>query len=171
MRKFLIFALIIFIAVVFINKVALGQFFVFLKPLSGEKAPDFTLNNLVDKNLSLNEVRDNKKAIMFFWATWCPHCREALKDINRRADEFEKNGVKIILIDVGEPKASVERYVKSNKIILDSLLDVDSTAAETYQVVGLPTFFYVGEDGIVKDSGHELFENYLEVLSKIEQKQ
>ena len=57
-------------------------------PLIGKKAPDFTLERLSGKSASLSEVIKDKKAILFFFATWCPHCREQLKQISARKAEF-----------------------------------------------------------------------------------
>ena len=48
--------------------------------------------------------RQDKKAILIFWATWCPHCYEDIGAINDSFASIENKGIKIILVDVGESR-------------------------------------------------------------------
>ena len=61
---------------------ARGQFLFFQNPNVGKAAPDFTLATLDGDEVNMTQYREGKRAIIFFWATWCPHCRVALKELN-----------------------------------------------------------------------------------------
>ena len=125
----------------------------------GKAAPDFTLDTLTQKNVNMTKYRDGKKAIIFFWATWCPHCREQLRELNATKDAIQAKGVKIILVDFGEEFPEVQRYVERNKVNLETFLDKDSTLADPYRLIGVPTFYFVDEKGMVKQVTHALSED------------
>ena len=68
-----------------------AQLFVMENENVGQPVQDFLLDTTNSKDVNFNEFRNDNKAIIFFWATWCPHCRTALKDLNERKDDFEKS--------------------------------------------------------------------------------
>lgn len=133
-------------------------------PLVGKVAADFKLAQTRGGDATLNGLRNGGKAVVFFWATWCPHCREQLKDLDVRKKELEKLGAAVILVDIGEDKATVERYLNSKGYDYNVLLDVDSAAAEMYEVVGVPTIVFIGTDGKIVESMNGFPENYAELL-------
>lgn len=133
-------------------------------PWVGKKAPDFTLERLSGKSASLSDVIRDKKAILFFFATWCPHCRSQLKEISARKAELEKAGIAVALVDIGEPKSQVAKFMKSYGGDNDVFLDVDSFVAQTYEVAGVPMLLFIGIDGKVRLVEYGLPDNYQEVL-------
>lgn len=141
-----------------------AQLFIFGSSLEGKLAPDFTLSTLTKTDVKMSELRNSRPAMLFFWATWCPSCRETLDALNARAPEVEKQGLKIILVDVGEAKPDVERYIKDHNVTLDVFLDVDSSVASEYSIAGVPTFFLVDKEGIVKSVQHAFPEEYQDLL-------
>jgi len=145
-------------------QITYGQFFFFemQNSMVGEKAPDFTLQTLSGKDVNMTKFRDGKKAIIFFWATWCPHCRRELTNLNRNASQLDKANIKLVLIDLGEDEKIVGAYVKKNNIHFDIFLDRKEELADSYGLVGVPTFYFVDEKGIVRDVQHQLGENFSE---------
>lgn len=135
---------------------ARAQFFFVNPPQVGKPAPDFKLKMLDGREATLSEYRAGKKAIVFFWATWCPHCRVALKDLVERRAEFKQKGVSLVLVDLGESPEVVRRYMEKQEIGLDVFLDETQAAAGDYGVVGLPTFFFVDEAGMIQNVQHSL---------------
>jgi hypothetical protein len=49
---------------------------------TGAEAPDFTLSSLQGKIIRLSDLQ-GKIVILDFWATFCVHCQEILKDLER----------------------------------------------------------------------------------------
>lgn len=147
------------------------SFFDFLKNQdAGKPATDFTLKNLKGEDVNMTKVRDGKKAIIFFWATWCPHCRVALSELNNQKEAIMAKGIKLIIVDSGEEATEVMAHVKSHKVDLDILLDTDNAVAEKYNLVGVPTFIFINQDGLVQEIGHSLPKNYDEILSRSKKK-
>ena len=104
-----------------------------------------------------------KKAILVFWATWCPHCYEELGAINDNFVSMEQKGIKIILVDVGETQDDVNNYFKQRQMKLVSFVDEDSFLQETYHLIGIPTMIFIDEKGIIRSVTHEIpsdYENY-----------
>lgn len=158
--------LIILAIFVFNPSKAQGQFFYMENEDIGKPAKDFTLKLVKGGEMSLKDYRDGKKAIIFFWATWCPHCRAQLGNLNRDQEEIEKSGIKIVLVDVGEKEAIVKKYLEQNKIDINVFLDEESKVSDLYGLIGLPTFYYVSEDGAVIDVKHSLPDDLNEVFKK-----
>ncbi len=133
-------------------------------PLEGKSAPDFTLSTLTKGPTTLSAYRGNQAAIIFFWATWCPHCRTALEDLNARAQEIQSQGIKIIVVDVGESKVQVQNYIDERNVTLDVFLDEESLVSSDYAVVGVPTFVLIDKEGMVKSVKHALSDDYQKLL-------
>jgi peroxiredoxin len=127
--------------------------------LIGKPAADFTLNTLKEQNVNLTQYRDGKKAIIFFWATWCPHCRTELKRLAQIHQEIEAKGIKLVVISLGEQRDTVEAYVERNQIPFDIFLDEEQSLEESYRIVGVPTIFFLDEKGVIKLVDHALPEN------------
>jgi peroxiredoxin len=147
-------------------KDASAQFFFTQNPLIGKPAPEFTLDLVKGGQKTLSEYRDGKSAVVFFWATWCPHCRVELKGLNTKAPELEQKGIKVVLVDIEESAPEVQAYLDKNKIGYDVFLDKDLSVSEDYGIIGVPTFFFVGGDGLVKAVEHSLPRNYEEILKR-----
>lgn len=127
-----------------------GQIFFMGNPNVGKEAEDFTLKNLDGMEVSFSELREGKRAIIFFWATWCPHCREALAALGEKKQEIEGQDIKVVLVDVGETKEVVSKYFEKNGIDMDVFLDEKTAVSSIYGVIGIPTYYFIGEDGVVR---------------------
>lgn len=131
--------------------------------LIGEAAPDVVLPATQGPSASIINARQGNKAILVFWATWCPHCYEELGKINGASASAQKKGIKIILVDVGESKEAVQEYLIRRQINLSCFIDEDNTLHDTYQLVGVPTMVFIDKQGIIRDVTHQFpsdYENY-----------
>lgn len=160
----------------FLSLVALGlthkasgevSFLDFLKDKNiGKPAPDFTLETLSGGTVNMTQYRNGNDAIIFFWATWCPHCRVALGELNKNYAEIQNKGITIIPVDLAETKEEAAYYAKKNKIEIDIFLDKEGSLQDPYNIIGVPTFYFVGKDGIIKSVTHSLPKNLEEIFSK-----
>jgi len=66
----------------------------------GEKSYGGVLNNNKIKDIA--KQRGSKRIVFSFFATWCIPCREGLTRISRNAAELEKQGILVVLINIGE---------------------------------------------------------------------
>lgn len=132
--------------------------------LTGSKAPDFTLETTQGTKEGLSGVK-GKEAMLFFFTTWCPYCREKMPFV---AEEYQKKGseVKIIPIDVGESRTKVVSYTEKIDLPFPVLLDTDTRVSQAYGVIGVPTIVLIGEDGNVVWTGNDIPDDYRERLKR-----
>jgi len=159
-------ALVVLTTVLFNPVQAPAQFFILENRDVGKEVQDFTLKMLSGRTAGLKKLIDGRRAAIFFWATWCPHCGETLRMLTKTKEDIKKKNIEIILIDVGETEAVVREYIDRHKIEFDSFLDEKSEVSEAYGLVGVPTFYFIDEEGIVKNVVHDLPEDLESGFSK-----
>ncbi|MDE2010024.1 MAG: TlpA family protein disulfide reductase [Candidatus Omnitrophica bacterium] len=129
-------------------------------PLVGKPLPDIVLPNTKGVSSSVMAARQGGKAILVFWATWCPHCYEDLGSLYDNLAAIKKQGIKIILVDVGETKKQVSDYFKRRKMKLTSFVDANSVVLDKYFLIGVPTLLFIDEKGIVRSVTHVFPSDY-----------
>src|SRR2546430_3397894 len=75
--------------------------------LVNSPAPEFGLETSMGVNKTLKDFSAGKKTVLFFWATWCPHCHEELEKVRQNLDDFKEKNIQIVLINVGETREEV----------------------------------------------------------------
>lgn len=141
------------------NAMAMGERQEKPGPMIGTTAPEFVLDTIYNGTKKLSEARGEQKAVLFFWATWCPHCHEQLVRLNNSVDSLKRRGYVIILVNLGESTNDAKAFLKFNSIFLDSFMDPDSSLQDVYQVIGVPTLYYIDEKGVIVSEQHELAGN------------
>ena len=88
----------------------------------------------------------------------------AKSHINFLQEKFFAQGIQMIVISVGEGKDTVQNYLERHHYSFDVLLDEDQTLEGPYRIIGVPTLFFVDEQGMIRNVDHALPENYEEVF-------
>ncbi|MGB9552827.1 MAG: TlpA family protein disulfide reductase [bacterium] len=114
---------------------------------SGNKAPDFEAITIAGEKVSLSSL-EGKPVILNFWATWCPPCREEIPELNKFYEKY-KDRVIMFGIEIGEPKAEVEEFLKDQNILYPVILDSEqkSSISDLYRISLVPTTFIVDKQG------------------------
>jgi thiol-disulfide isomerase/thioredoxin len=110
------------------------------------KAADFKLKDLNGKEVSLSNFK-GKKIYLNFWATWCPPCKAEMPDIEKLYQETKNSDLVILTINLGEDKQTVKSFMDENKYSFNVLLDSDQEVAIKYNIVSIPTSFFIDEKG------------------------
>jgi peroxiredoxin len=69
----------------------------------GTKAPDFTLKQSSDQQLSLSDLRGRPAVLIFYPADFSPVCGDELALFNEVLDEFKKYDAQVVGISVDGP--------------------------------------------------------------------
>ncbi len=91
--------------------------------------------------------------LLNFWATWCPPCADELPLFEEVADETP---VTVLLVNMGEGQARAAAYLAANGLTLQTAADAPASpegtleVARRYRVLGLPTSFFIGADGVLE---------------------
>jgi peroxiredoxin len=136
-----------------------------VKATSLKAAPGFSLLDLNSKQVSLSDFK-NKDVILFFWTTWCPYCVREIKTLSDKYQALTKDGVALLLIDVGEPKYKVDNFVKRNNLGFGVLLDEKTRVAESYRLMGIPTFVLIDKKGMIRSIENRFPQDYKAILSE-----
>lgn len=119
-----------------------------LKFNPGDKAPEFTLKDLADKEVTMASLA-GKVVLMDFWATWCGPCKQAMPVMQKISDDYKDKGVVVLGVNMGERKADDgKKYMEKKGYTYTCLLAGDDLA-KTYGITGIPTLVIVGKDGVI----------------------
>ena len=156
---------------------ARAQFYVFADgDMTGEPAPELTTECVRMENSGLwgskatwteqdmAQYRDGSMAIVYFWATWCPNCGDYLKNLNDSQAKFAEESIKIMPVNIVDPKKQVENYLKKHNIGMDIFLDAKGELESAYQVYGVPTFYFISSNGKITAVRHRLPDDYHTLL-------
>src|SRR3989338_4430623 len=117
-------------------------------------AADFKLKDLKGNDVSLSAFR-GKKVLLVFGATWCQYCVAEIPDLTAFYARHQDKDVKLLYVDIQESAAKVANFVQKHNIKYTVLLDTDGEVARAYNVYGIPTIFFIDENGMIKYQGSE----------------
>lgn len=115
----------------------------------GTDVPDWELPILGRMiKLSSKELR-GKYIFLEFTGTWCPHCWDAVKMMNRLEDEFKGNSKLAILSVFSTDIDNVDKITKfaNEQKIKSTILHSAKSVGDKYLVTSYPTFFIIDPTG------------------------
>jgi peroxiredoxin/outer membrane lipoprotein-sorting protein len=116
------------------------------KPLVGGAAPDFTLPDTGGNAFHLRELQ-GKVVIVDFWATWCPPCRALMPHLQKMYVNWEKRGLVILGVDIGEDANTVEKFAREQSYTFPLLMGGEPDVSAKYFVEAYPSTFVVDRTG------------------------
>ncbi len=111
----------------------------------------------VQKWLTKEPERKGKFVLIDFWATWCPPCREAVKELNRFHEKFKD---KLVVIGISDEKEDVARKFTADNIKYYSALDESAVLKKQFEVTGIPHVVIINPAGIVVWEGFPFLDGY-----------
>ena len=124
----------------------------------GSKPPAFNLETL-DGQLFDSKLIEGKKVIINYWATWCTPCRIEMPDMAQLAREYPDD-LAVVAINLKEDEEQVAQFVEELGIQhVHILLDRTGELAEAFQILALPTSYFLNSDGTIGHK-HIGFMNY-----------
>ena len=174
-KKHLFIGLSFIILAVFIGGITLTKSF--SKTSQEEKgmlAPDFTLQDLQGKKVTLSQLH-GKIVFLNFWATWCPPCLYEMPSIEKlyQATKKDKNFV-ILAVSVDQAaRKEIQKFALKNKFTFLILHDPQNEVGSRYGVRGIPVTFILDKQGMIlthqigpRDWSNKDFLNILQKLLK-----
>jgi peroxiredoxin len=118
----------------------------------GQKAPDFTLNDVNGTPLSLSSKFGSKLLLIDFWASWCHPCRMENPNVVKVYNEFHKKGFDVIGVSLDRSKEDWVKAIADDKLTWTHVSDLkywDNAAAKLYAVNSIPANFLLDENGVI----------------------
>ena len=135
----------------------------------GNVAPDFELNTVDGKSLSLSDLR-GKKVILNFWATWCPPCRDEMPEMQKFYEEHHKN-VEIVAVNLTSQDSinKIKPFIQEYGLTFPIVLDENGEVLKLYEIEPIPTSYIIDSKGIIRHKfiGPMTFNQMVELTGKI----
>lgn len=118
----------------------------------GFLAPEIVLTSLDGQAMSLSSLR-GQVVLVNMWATWCGPCRSEMPAINRIYRSYRAAGLSVLAVNATsqDSEASARSFVQSQGLVFPVLLDRDGSASSAYHLRSLPTSYFVGRDGVIRE--------------------
>lgn len=119
--------------------------------LVSKKAPEFTLNGLDGKPVSLGEFK-GRVVFLDFWASWCPPCKKEMPEINRLAEKFKEADMTVIAVSVDKKKEHAGSFLSSIPGVsrITVLHDPESSVVSQYMAQAMPTSYIIDRAGVIR---------------------
>lgn len=121
-------------------------------PQIGFSAPDFTLDDLNGQSIKLSDLR-GKVVLINLWASWCPPCRAEMEAINTSYARYKDQGLVVLGLNTTfqDDEQSARAFTQSLNLSFPIVFDRDGVTSRIYRLQAMPTTFFVGRDGVIRD--------------------
>jgi peroxiredoxin len=135
----------------------------------GDKAPDFTLESIDGKSMSLSDFR-GKTVVLYVWATTCKTCLETeMPHLQILYDSWPNDETVVLAINDFNELKTVQDEVKSRGFTFNFLLDPEHKIREQYCCgTGYPLIIIITPDGIYEKKNIGGFQSQQEMESWFE---
>lgn len=101
----------------------------------GDKAPNFTLKNAINKDVSLDEYLKKGPVVLFWYrGGWCPYCNLTLQRLQQELSNFKAEGANLLALTPELPDKSISTTEK-NELKFEVLSDIENKVGKAYGVI------------------------------------
>jgi len=119
-------------------------------PPGSGTAPPFSLKD-TNGNIFSSAQLAGKPVVINFFATYCPPCREEIPGFVEVYNKHKGKGFELIGISLDtDTRGNLPGFLMSNKVGYKILFG-DLAITQAYGVYPIPTTFFVGKDGEIKN--------------------
>jgi cytochrome c biogenesis protein CcmG/thiol:disulfide interchange protein DsbE len=121
-------------------------------PQVGFRAPAFTLKDLAGKTVNLTDYQ-GQVVLLNFWASWCPPCRAEMPAFEQIYQGYQHQGLIVLAVNASNQDApeKILAFLGSFPHSFEILLDDNGGVNQLYTIASLPTTFFIGRDGTIRD--------------------
>jgi peroxiredoxin len=136
----------------------------------GQKAPDFTQNDVDGNPVALYSKIGSRLLLIDFWAAWCGPCRQENPNMVKVYKEFSKKGFDVFGVSLDQKKEDWIKAIADDKLTWTHVSDLqywNNTAAKLYAVNAIPANFLLDGSGVIiarNLRGEALYNKVNEVL-------
>ncbi|MBM3785268.1 MAG: TlpA family protein disulfide reductase [Acidobacteria bacterium] len=113
-----------------------------------QKMPPYSARSLSGVSYSKDSTH-GKIVLIQHWATWCGYCRKDEPSVESVINDHAKQGLIVLAVNAGEPKAKVLEYLKEHKRSAQIVMAPDTDLRRFFDGAGLPAYILVDRDGMV----------------------
>lgn len=136
----------------------------FKKMSVGKKAPDFEIHDVNGSLVRLSAI-DKPYVLLVFWASWCPHCSDAITELEEIYRKF-KNSIEIIGISVDADRAAWRQALDEKQmgwINVAELQGWDGKTVGDYYIYATPSLLLLDSNRIILSKPANVMEMEMEL--------
>jgi len=120
---------------------------VLLLATGGSKQPNPNAILMLDGKST--EVADYQGQVLIvnFWASWCPPCRAEMPEIQAYYDQYQDDGLALLMINSGEPEATARSFIQQTGFTFPVGLDPTNRISNNYGINALPVTLVYDRSG------------------------
>lgn len=121
-------------------------------PQVGFLAPGFESKTTEGNTIALSSLR-GQAVLVNIWTTWCPPCRAEMPAIEKMYREYKDRGFIALAVNstFQDKIANISPFVEEYNLTFPILLDESGGITSAYEVRSLPSSFFIGRDGIIRE--------------------
>jgi peroxiredoxin len=119
--------------------------------LVNKPAPDFTLNDVNGKPVSLSSFK-GKYVLVDFWASWCGPCRAENPNVVNAYKQFKNKNFTVLGVSLDKEKSAWVKAIREDGLTWTHVSDLSfwsSAVVPLYNIEGIPYNVLVNPEGIV----------------------
>lgn len=120
------------------------------QPLKGSLSPDFTLETLDGRTMTLSELSGDV-VLINFWASWCGPCRREMPAIKQVYEQYRDQGFVVLAVNLQESDAQTAAFANPLGLTSPILMDRDGSAFDCYGGRAVPSTFFVDRSGVIQN--------------------
>lgn len=120
------------------------------RPLTGGVPPDFAATTVTGESFRLSDLR-GRPIWLTFGASWCGDCRAEAPDLEATFKQYAPAGLEVVSIWLEEGDQDVRDYASRVGLDFTMIADPNTALASRYRIYGLPTHFFIGTDGTIRE--------------------
>lgn len=115
----------------------------------GQTAPKLD-TELADGRILPARQLEGKVVLQYFWATWCPFCRDHLPQLQKLYEAYQPRGLEIIAQSLDDDPSAVLEFWRKGGYTFPVAMRSDETRAGFGPIKGTPTLFLIDRRGTVR---------------------
>ena len=119
-------------------------------PAVGALPPAFSGTTYDGKTVSLADYA-GKPMWLTFGASWCPDCRSEAPDVEAIYQKYKGQGLVVLGVFISENASDISGYAGRAGLTFPIVVDERTVIASTYRTLGIPTHFFIGADGRIRE--------------------
>ena len=115
----------------------------------GDIAPDFSGRAIDGQTVSMSDL-DGKLIVVNVFASWCGPCRVETPHLVEVYNALDRDEIEFVGLNLQETPEAIQTFKDEFSIEYPLLLNEGGEITEVYRPIGLPTTWFIDQEGIVR---------------------